>query len=158
MLHVDLVDSGRLLEQSQTSLSADKLSKKPFEIIQGDKSCSGQSIFSLWANKRVQVPLNLNHSVEDGVSKNDEYEKHSMPTDGKDGKGGRGIDKLNHVVSSNLPSLSLPMGPGGLEEPNVVETEMNQVVQSLPNTPPSIGDAKGSDGDSYNQGNEHVGN
>lgn len=152
MLRVDLVGSGRILEQCQT------LSKEAFETIQGDKSCSGQSIFSLSANKRVQVPLNLNCSVEDGVSKNDEYEKHSMPTDGKDGKGGRGGDKLNHVVSSNLSSLSLPAGPGWLEEPNVVEIEMNQVAQSLPNTPPSIGDAKGSDGDSLDQGNEHVGN
>jgi hypothetical protein len=149
-----LVGSGRILEQCQTLLSADKLSKEPL-IIYGDKSCSGQSIFSLLANKRVQVPLNLNRSVEDGVSKNDEYEKHRMPTDGK---GGRGGDKLNHVVSGNLPSLSLPVGPGGLEEPNVVEIEMNQVAQSLPNIPPSIGDAKGSDGDSHDQGNEHVGN
>ncbi|XP_062148642.1 BRCA1-associated RING domain protein 1 isoform X3 [Alnus glutinosa] len=140
--------SRRILEQCQTSLSADKLSKEPFEIIQGDKSCSGQSIFSLSANKRVQVPLNLNHSAEDGVSKNDGYEKHSMPADGK---GGRGGEKLNQVVSTNSPSLSLPMGPGGLEEPNVVEIEMNRVSQSLLNTPPSIGDAKGSDGDSYDQ-------
>jgi len=28
----------------------------------------------------------------------------------------------------------------------------------LLNTPPSIGDAKGSDGDSYDQVNDHIGN
>ncbi|KAK7835722.1 brca1-associated ring domain protein 1 [Quercus suber] len=104
----------------QASLYTGKFSK---ESVEGVKSSSGQSVFSLTANKRVQVPLDLNCSVEDGVGKNDKFENHNSPVVGK---GGREEDKFNGAVNMNPPSDSLPMRPGNHEECRVVEIEMNQ--------------------------------
>ncbi|XP_050251819.1 BRCA1-associated RING domain protein 1 [Quercus robur] len=142
-------DSGRVLEQGQASLYTGKFSK---ESVEGAKSSSGQSVFSLTANKRVQVPLNLNCSVEDGVGKNDKFENYNSPVVGK---GGREGDKFNGAVNMNPPSDSLPMRPGNHEECRVVEIEMNQGAQSLPDSPLSFSDAKGSDDDSCDRGSEH---
>lgn len=152
VLHADHVDSGRVLEQGQASLYTGKFSK---ESVEGAKSSSGQSVFSLTANKRVQVPLNLNCSVEDGVGKNDKFENHNSPVVGK---GGREGDKFNGATNMNPPSDSLPpMRPGNHEECRVLEIEMNQGAQSLPDSPLSFSDAKGSDDDSCDRSSEHVG-
>lgn len=144
-------DSGRVLEQRQASLYTDNFSKEPLEVVQGGKSCSGQSIFSLTSNKRVQVPLNLNCSVEAGVSKNEKFEKHNSPIGGK---GGREGDKFDAAVNTNPPPHSSPIGPGDHQECRGVEIEMNQVAQSLQDSPPSFGESKGSDDDSCDRSSQ----
>ena len=98
--------------------------------------------------------MNLNCSVEDGVDKNGKFEYQNSPVVGK---GGREGDKFNGAVNMNPPSDSLPMKPGNHEECRVVEIEMNQGAQSLPDSPLSFSDAKGSDDDSCDRGSEHVG-
>lgn len=135
------------MEQCQTSVYTDKLRMEQSEIFRGNKSYSGQSIFSLSANKQISDPLNMNHSLEDRVGKNDNFE---INIDNRSGGGG---DGFNNAVSTNPAALTSQMEPGGLEECRVVE---NELAHSLPDTPPSFGDAKGSDDESCDRGSEHV--
>ncbi|KAB1199223.1 hypothetical protein CJ030_MR0G026021 [Morella rubra] len=139
-------ESRKILEQCQTSVYTDKLRTEQSEIFRGNKSYSGQSIFSLSANKQISDPLNMNHSLEDRVGKNDNFE---INIDNRSGGGG---DGFNNAVSTNPAALTSQMEPGGLEERRVVE---NELAHSLPDTPPSFGDAKGSDDESCDRGSEH---
>ncbi|KAG7989683.1 hypothetical protein I3843_03G251200 [Carya illinoinensis] len=145
-------DSRRVLEQFQASLYTGNGSKEPSDIVQRDKSGSGQLIFPLLANKQDQIPLNLNSSVENGFGLNENFEKYSTPIEGK---GGREGVKFNDGLGMNPPPLSSQREPESLEEQKVGEIEMNQVSQSLPDTPPSFGDTKGSDDESFYWGSVH---
>lgn len=141
------------MEQFQASLYTGNGSQEPSDIVQRDKSGSGQLIFPLLANKQDQIPLNLNSSVENGFGLNEKFEKYSTPIEGK---GGREGVKFNDALGMNPPPLSSQREPESLEEQKVGEIEMNQVSQSLPDTPPSFGDTKGSDDESFYWGSVHV--
>lgn len=141
------------MEQFQAFLYTGKCNKEPSDILQTDKSCGGLLSFPLLVNKRDQVPLNLNNSVEDGFGMNEKFEKYIIPIEGKGDR--KGI-KFNDAVSMNPLPLNSQMEPEGLKEQKAVEIEMNQVAQSLPDTPPSFGDAKGSDDESFYWGSVHV--
>ncbi|BBH10156.1 hypothetical protein Prudu_022858, partial [Prunus dulcis] len=115
---------------------AGKMAKESFDNGQGGNSNSGQSIYSSGANERVWVPCSLNRSVADVIDTNCKVDKCVMPIDG-----------FNGVGNPNSPPSS-QIRAGGLEECMTIERDMNQVAQSLPDSPPSFGDTKCSDNDS----------
>lgn len=123
---------------------AGKMAKESFDNGQGGNSNSGQSIYSSGANERVWVPCSLNRSVADVIDTNCKVDKCVMPIDG-----------FNGVGNPNLPPSS-QIRAGGLEECMTIERDMNQVAQSLPDSPPSFGDTKCSDNDSSDRHREQV--
>ncbi|XP_034227893.1 BRCA1-associated RING domain protein 1 isoform X1 [Prunus dulcis] len=123
---------------------AGKMAKESFDNGQGGNSNSGQSIYSSGANERVWVPCSLNRSVADVVDTNCKVDKCVMPIDG-----------FNGVGNPNSPPNS-QIKAGGLEECMTIERDMNQVAQSLPDSPPSFGDTKCSDNDSSDRHHEQI--
>lgn len=132
---------------------AGKMTKEPFGNDQGGNSNSGQSIYSSSAHERVWAPCSLNRSVADGVGNNDKVDECSMPIDAN----GKVLDFARSGVgnpNSQLPSSQIRAG--GLDECMTVERDMNHAAQSLPDSPPSFGDAKCSDNDSCGRRCEQV--
>lgn len=135
------------------------MTKEPFDNCQERSSETGQTILSSRGNKRVWVPCNHNHSVTDGIGKNGKVDNCSKPIDGNGEEfelGRRGLQfNGGQIPISPLPSSQTRSG--GLNECMTIERDMNPVVQSLLDSPPSFGDAKGSDnGNSCDQRSEQV--
>lgn len=123
------------------------MTKEPFDNCQERSSETGQTILSSRGNKRVWVPCNQNYFVTDGIGRNGKVDNCSMPIDGNAEEfelGRRGLQfNGGEIPISPLPSSQTRSG--GLNECMTIERDMHPVVQSLLDSPPSFGDAKGSD-------------
>lgn len=122
----------------------DKISKALLEAAHGDNSPSGQSSFQVSA-KQIQsvVPF-----VEVGAGKNEKAGKQSILVDQEIEMSGKSTINPDSHLSS--------VKGEGTEECKTVDIEMNGMGQLLPDSPSSLGDAKGSDNDSFYQGSERV--
>ncbi|KAM1234441.1 hypothetical protein ACFX2I_004036 [Malus domestica] len=149
-------DVRTILEQNPISPNisfAGTIAKEPFDNDQGGNSNSGHSIYSSSAHERVWAPCSLNCSVADGAGKNGKVKNCSMPIDAN----GKVLDFARSGLGN--PNSQLPRShirAGGLEECMTVERDMNHAAQSLPNSPPSFGDAKCSDNDSCGRRCEQI--
>ena len=112
----------------------DKMSKGSPENGQEDNSRGGQSII-----KRV------------AVANNDKVENCSTEMDVKGLEFKKNDRGTEFCAAVNPNSLSLPRS-----QFVTVDLDTNALLQSGPDSPPSFGDAKGSDNDSYYQCSEHV--
>ncbi|CAN6688735.1 unnamed protein product [Malus baccata var. baccata] len=149
-------DVRTILEQNPISPNisfAGTIAKEPFDNDQGGNSNSGHSIYSSSAHERVWAPCSINRSVADGVGKNGKVKNCSMPIDAN----GKVLDFARSGLGNpNSQLLSSHIRAGGLEECMTVERDMNHAAQSLPNSPPSFGDAKCSDNDSCGRRCEQI--
>ncbi|KAF3436111.1 hypothetical protein FNV43_RR23203 [Rhamnella rubrinervis] len=148
-------DDERNLGQSPVSMNIkfdNKVSKESPKAAQGENSRSEQSYFPVPAKQGwVDVPF-----VKDEVDKSVEVGNHNT-TDIKDKKievtGKRGT-KFDSTMNPDSPSSSSRIKAEGTEECRTVDIEMNRMEQLLPDSPPSLDDAKGSDDDNFYQVSE----
>ncbi|KAJ9176476.1 hypothetical protein P3X46_011785 [Hevea brasiliensis] len=150
--------TGRILEQCPTSTGADcndKSSKESFKAAREDNSSSGGSMFILGGNKLAQVPSNC--SVENGVQKIDMADKCNVTRHLKDkeydivGSGGNEGDGEQNI---NSPPASSHIRVGGIQECMTMVIGTNQVDQLSAGSPPSFGDIRSSENESYDQGGD----
>ncbi|XP_050364537.1 BRCA1-associated RING domain protein 1 [Argentina anserina] len=143
---------------SHNASFAGKTTKQSFDNCQEGKSESAQIIVSSRSNKRVWVPCSQKYSVTDGIEKDDKGDTCSMPIDGNlEGVELRTGLKSNVGVDHISPSPSSLMRSVALNECTTAERDVNPIVQSLLDSPPSFGDLRGSDNDnSFDQHSEQI--
>ncbi|KAF8401959.1 hypothetical protein HHK36_012910 [Tetracentron sinense] len=153
---VDLPDVGRALDQCPGSVNTEKLTKEPIETTMKGNSCNDQpSMPPLTANKKLHVSF---HKSKDGVEKSGKPENFSELRDGcKDRAFGRFEGEEVTIFGHRIPSSSpyFQFRDKKMEDGGNWKIDMNQVVQTSPDSPPSFGDAKDLDDYSSAQGSEH---
>lgn len=126
-----------------------ELQKENLEVLQEKNFCNGPSIVSLTANKRAYASLNA--CAQDGVDFTRKNVKSPRLRSGEEESlelyGGGGMD---FNVGDKLMPLLFPLQEGDenhikLGTGNIV---VSQLEQLSPGSPPSIGDAKETDGNS----------
>lgn len=149
-------DTGRILEQCPTSISADyndKLSKESFKTAVEGNPSNGTSMFLLAGSNLAQVPLN--GCVKNVVQKIDMADKSNVPRNVKDNKYemvGSREDEVDGEQNVNSRPASSHIRAGGIQESTTVQIDANQVDQLSA----SFGDIKTPENDSYYEGGDNV--
>ncbi|OAY32679.1 BRCA1-associated RING domain protein 1 isoform X2 [Manihot esculenta] len=148
-------DTGRILEQCPTSISADyndKLSKESFKTAVEGNPSNGTSMFLLASSNLAQVPLNS--CVKNVVQKIDMADKSNVPRKVKDNEYemvGIREDEVDGEQNVNSRPASSHIRAGGLQESTTVQIDANQVDQLSA----SFGDIKTPENDSYYEGGDN---
>nr|XP_011458026.1 PREDICTED: protein BREAST CANCER SUSCEPTIBILITY 1 homolog isoform X1 [Fragaria vesca subsp. vesca] len=134
------------------SFTGKTTTKEPFDNFQEG------TIFSSRGNNRVWVPCSRKDSVTVGIGKNEKVDTCSMPIDGNSEEFDLGTGhQFNGEVDHKSPLPSSQIRSVTMDECMTAERDMNPVVHSLLDSPPSFGDPRGSDNDnSFYQRSEQI--